>query len=145
MLVASALQSLAMTRLTDRLGPASLIIAVLAIIVGVRLTLGLVSPGLGVIAALLAWPGLRKQATIATVYNRSTSAGGGIAGCSPYAEPAVRGARRTKPHPPIRGRAAAQMQHDDRHAVAGHQRSTVRDFVPQPPPTGDLGCCRACR
>ncbi|WP_433514226.1 hypothetical protein ACQP2T_00515 [Nonomuraea sp. CA-143628] len=65
-----------MTRLIDRLGPVSLILALLAVLVGSRLTQGWVMPGLGVIAAALAWPGLRKQATIATVYNRSTSVAG---------------------------------------------------------------------
>ncbi|MFG1959861.1 hypothetical protein [Nonomuraea sp. NPDC049028] len=65
-----------MTRLTDRLGPASLLIALLAIFLGLRLTQDWVRPGLGVIAAALAWPGVRKQATIATVYNRSTSVAG---------------------------------------------------------------------
>ncbi|MFG1680803.1 hypothetical protein ACGFNP_11605 [Nonomuraea sp. NPDC049269] len=65
-----------MTRLTDRLGPVSLILAVLAIFVGIRLTQDWLRPGLGVIAAALAWPGVRKQATIATVYNRSTSVAG---------------------------------------------------------------------
>lgn len=65
-----------MTRLTDRLGLVSLILALLAVVVGYRLTQGWVGPGLGAVAAALAWPGLRKPATIATVSNRSTSVAG---------------------------------------------------------------------
>ena len=76
----SALESLAMTRLTERLGPVSVILGLLAILVGFRLTQGWVMPGLGAGAAALAWPGVRKQATIATVYNRSTSVAGMVLG-----------------------------------------------------------------
>ncbi|MGW4800019.1 hypothetical protein ACWEPC_47150 [Nonomuraea sp. NPDC004297] len=69
-----------MTRLTERLGPVSLILALLAVLVGVRLTEGWFMPGFGAAAVALAWPGLRKQATIATVYNRSTSVAGMVLG-----------------------------------------------------------------
>ncbi|MFI7438872.1 hypothetical protein [Nonomuraea indica] len=65
-----------MTRLADRLGPVSLVLALLAVLVGFRLTQDWVMPGVGAVAAALAWPGVRKQATIATVYNRSTSVAG---------------------------------------------------------------------
>jgi hypothetical protein len=77
---ADALHSLAMTRLLDRLGPVSLLLALLAVIVGYRLTQSWVMPALGAVAAALAWPGLRKQATIATTYNRSTSTAGMVLG-----------------------------------------------------------------
>ncbi|RVX47650.1 hypothetical protein EDD27_10590 [Nonomuraea polychroma] len=69
-----------MTRLLDRLGPVSLVLALLTILVGSQLAQGWVMPTLGAVSAALAWPGLRKQATIATVYNRSASVAGMVLG-----------------------------------------------------------------
>ncbi|MFG6192227.1 hypothetical protein [Nonomuraea sp. JJY05] len=64
-----------MSRLFDRLGLFSLIIACLAFLAGGRAMLAL-----GIVAAALASPGLRRKPTISTVSNRSMSVAGLVLG-----------------------------------------------------------------
>lgn len=65
-----------MTRLLERIGPASLLVALVAVLVGVRLEKAWAMGALGIAAVALAGAGVRRPATIATVYNRSTSVAG---------------------------------------------------------------------
>ncbi|MFC5814429.1 hypothetical protein [Nonomuraea harbinensis] len=81
----SDLHSLAMTRLFDRLGLFSLIVACLALFTSALLTPrwgvpNWTMPALGIIAAALAWPGMRKKPTVSTVSNRSRSVAGLVLG-----------------------------------------------------------------
>ncbi|MGP3916733.1 hypothetical protein [Nonomuraea sp. 10N515B] len=74
-----------MTRLFDRLGLFSLIVACLAMFAGGPLRAKWGAPNwttlaLGIIAAALAWPGVRRKATISTVSNRSMSVAGLVLG-----------------------------------------------------------------
>jgi hypothetical protein len=74
-----------MTRLFDRLGLFSLIVACLAIFAGGSLRAKWGAPNwtmlaLGIIAAALAWPGVRSKATTFTVSNRSMSVAGLVLG-----------------------------------------------------------------
>ncbi|SDM64577.1 hypothetical protein [Nonomuraea jiangxiensis] len=74
-----------MTRLADRLGPYSLVLALLGIITALPLASRWgaplwVTPVLGAVAAAAAWPAVRKKATISTVSNRSMSVAGLVLG-----------------------------------------------------------------
>ncbi|GAA4941500.1 hypothetical protein GCM10023334_052670 [Nonomuraea thailandensis] len=67
----------------DRLGPLSLIVAILAVLAGTPLgerwgapPSSWTMPALGIVALALAWPGLRSKPTISTVSNRSMSVAG---------------------------------------------------------------------
>ncbi|GAA2896082.1 hypothetical protein GCM10010517_61000 [Streptosporangium fragile] len=66
--------------------------------------------------------------------------------CGP---PAVRSTRRTKPRPPTTDapphRYSTTITMLWPAITRGWGRSTVRDFVSQPRPTGQSGCCPACR
>ncbi|MFI6601651.1 hypothetical protein ACIBHX_35850 [Nonomuraea sp. NPDC050536] len=65
-----------MTRLLERIGPASLLVALVAVLAGMRLEHAWVMGALGIFAVALSRAGVRRAATIATVYNRSTSVAG---------------------------------------------------------------------
>ncbi|NUO98190.1 MAG: hypothetical protein HOV96_40510 [Nonomuraea sp.] len=74
-----------MTRLFDRLGLTSLIVACLAMFAGGPMRTKLGAPNwtmltFGIIAVALAWPGLRRKPTISTVSNRSMSVAGLVLG-----------------------------------------------------------------
>jgi hypothetical protein len=81
----SHLHSLAMTRLFGRSGLFSLIVACLALFAAGPVTAKWGAPNwtalaLGIIAAALAWPGMRGKPTISTVSNRGLSVAGLVVG-----------------------------------------------------------------